>query len=158
MIIHTDSVRYIWEVFEQGEYSFFLDKLRVLDLGCNVGAFSLWIYPKIEQIWAVDCDEKYLDNFKETIKANELKGITLYKDRVLDLEDFMKGHSINNVDLLKIDIEGDEYEVFSKPFPKIPLIIGEYHIRPDQVPVENLLTQAGYRYFEMPNNHFIARI
>lgn len=157
MIIHLDSTRYIFEVLEQGEYSFLFDKLRVLDLGCNIGAFSLWIYPRSERIWAVDCEQKYLDYFKETIKANGLTGIELYKERVLDLREFMQGHGIKNIDILKIDIEGDEYEIFNRedfPYKDIPTIIGEYHR--EETP-ESALVRFGYRYYELPNKHFIAR-
>lgn len=155
MIIHTDSVRYLWEVYEQQEYDFLFKKLRVLDLGCNIGAFSLWIYPLSEQIWAVDMEQKYLDKFRETIRDNGLTGITLFQERVLNLVEFMQGHSIKSVDLLKIDIEGDEYEIFSKKLPYIPTIIGEYH--KEETP-ERYLASQGYRYRELPNKHFIARL
>ena len=154
MIVHTDSFRYWWEVAERGEYSFLFDKLRVLDLGCNVGAFSLWIYPHTTQIWAVDMENKYLDIFRQTIKDNQMTGITLLQDRVQDLQNFMSGHAITNLDVLKIDIEGDEYEVFSKDIPKIPTIVGEYHGES----IEPMLVRQGYRYFELPNKHFIARL
>lgn len=153
MEIHTDSVRYLWEVLEQGEYSFLFDKLRVLDLGCNVGAFSLWIYPKIDKLWAVDMNQNHLDNFQETIRANNLQNISLYCERVRDLGEFMSGHNIHDVDILKIDVEGDEYEIFSKPFPRIPTIIGEFHRESPAA----LLLALGYRYIELPNKHFIAR-
>lgn len=153
MIIHTDSFRYLWEVLERGEYSILFQKLRVLDLGCNVGAFSLWIYPMCEKLWAVDSEQKYLDEFNKTIKANEYD-IQIYKDRVLDLRDFMQGHAIRNVDILKIDVEGDEYEIFEKDdFPKVKTIVGEYH----RESPERLLTRHGYRYQEFPNKHFVAR-
>lgn len=156
LVIHTDSFRYLWEVMENEEYSFLFNKLRVVDLGCNIGAFSLWIYPHADRIWAIDSEQKYLDKFNETIRENELTGITLLKERVLDLREFMQGHSITNIDLLKIDIEGDEYEIFSKnDFPKIPTIIGEYH---REETLESSLVRLGYRYFEIPNKHFLARL
>lgn len=156
MIIHCDTTRYIWEVLEKAEYDFIFDNLRVLDLGCNIGAFSLWIYPRTEKIWAVDMDEKMLNLFKKTIKDNEMNKIVVLQDRVLDLASFMSGHAIPSIDLLKIDIEGEEYEIFSKkdfPVAKIRNIVGEYH----RDSLQPLLTSLGYEYMEIPNKHFLAR-
>lgn len=156
MIFHGDSFRYFWEVYENNEYSFVFDDLRVLDLGCNVGTFSMWIYPRAERIWAVDREQYYIDQFNKTIKDNELQGITTITDRVHDLAHFMSGHAIDKVDLMKIDIEGDEYEVFDQPnFPaeRITTIIGEYH----SGDLEKPLTRLGYRYKDLPRKHFLAR-
>ena len=155
MIIYTDSTRYLFEVLEQGEYGFAFDNLVVMDLGCNVGAFSLWIYPRARIIHAIDMEEKYLSFFRQTIKDNELTDIVLYKDKVLDLSNFISGHKIPKVDLLKIDVEGDEVEIFENNFPsnKVYMIVGEYHLKP----VKDILERIGYEYFEYPNKHFLAR-
>lgn len=156
MIIHTDSVRYIWEVLENNEYSFLFDKLIVLDAGCNIGSFSLWIYPHTNRIYAVDCEQGYVDHFNRTIKDNNLQSITTYVERLQDLGVFMSGQGIDFVDLLKLDVEGDEIAILQNNFPKdrVRMIVGEYHNQP----VEKLLTDLGYRYFEFPNKHFVARI
>ncbi len=156
MILHCDTTRFIWEVLENNEYSFLYDKLRVLDLGCNIGTFSLWIYPHIDKLWAVDSEQEHIDNFSKTIKDNDLRSITIFTERVLDLKEFMGGHNITNIDVLKIDIEGDEYKIFERadfPSDEIKTIIGEYH----QNSPEQLLIDKGYRYFEVPNKHFLAR-
>ena len=107
-------------------------------------------------IYAVDMDEKNLKFFEETIKANELKSIKLYQERLLDLAGFMSGHDIPVVDVLKLDIEGDEVELLENNFPKdkVRVIVGEYHARP----VREILEHLGYRYKEYPNQHFVARI
>lgn len=156
MIIHTNSFRYFWEVLEGNEYSIFLDNLVVIDLGCSEGAFSLWIHPKASFIHAIDKDKSNLDLFRKTIKDNKLDNIKLYGERTTNLADFMSGHGIPVVDLLKIDIEGDEVEIFSNNFPKdkVRVIVGEYH----NEPVRQLLEGLGYRYTEYPNRHFVGRI
>lgn len=155
MIIHTNSVRYLWEVMENEEYSFLFDKLRVLDLGCNIGAFSLWIHPHAEQVYAVDALQENVDLLNQTIKDNEIGNIRTFTEKVSNLSDFMYGHSLGKVDLLKMDIEGDEYEVLKNKFPSelVSTIIGEYH----EGPLGDILTPMGYRYIDLPNNHFIAR-
>lgn len=156
MIIHTDSVRYIWEVMENQEYSILFDKLVVFDAGCNIGTFSLWIYPHAKFIHAVDCEQSHIDNFNKTIRDNELKNIKTYTERLNNLGQFFSGHGIGIVDVLKLDVEGDEIPILQNDFPKdrVKTIVGEYHTHP----VEKLLTDLGYRYTEFPNQHFVARI
>jgi len=157
MIIHCDTTRYIWEVLEHGEYGFAFDDLVVMDLGCNIGAFSLWIYPRARVIHAIDMEPKFLDLFKKTIRDNELTGIILYKEKITDgLADFMGGHNIATIDVLKLDVEGDEIALLAAPdFPvdKIFTIVGEYH----EKPVKDILERIGYKYTEYPNSHFLAR-
>lgn len=157
MIIHCDTTRFIYEVLENQEYKFLFDGLNVLDLGCNIGTFSLWIYPHANRIWAVDDKQENIDLFNKTIKDNEMKSVNTYTERVLNLQEFMQGHSIRDVDVLKIDVEGDEYEILNNPFPEIPTIIGEHH----NGSLGDILTKKGYRYQDLQNgnnyNHFIAR-
>jgi ribosomal protein L11 methylase PrmA len=156
MIIHCNTTRYIWEVLENKEYSFLFNDLVVVDLGCNIGTFSLSIYPCAKEIHAVDMEQEHIDLFNKTIKDNELHSVYTYTERVKDLGGFLSGHSIPVVDLLKVDIEGDEHELFINNFPieKVRTIVGEYHNRS----VRGLLEDLGYRYFEHPNQHFVARI
>lgn len=156
MIIHCNSTRYIWEVLENKEYSFLFNDLVVVDLGCNIGAFSLSIYPYAKEIHAIDMEREHIDQFNRTIKDNELKSVKTYVERVKDLNSFLSGHAIPFVDLLKIDIEGDEHEVFANYFPthRVRAMVGEYH----NGSVKGVLEDLGYRYFEHPNNHFVARL
>lgn len=156
MIIHLDTTRFVWEVFENGEYHFAFRNLRVIDLGCNIGTFSLWIYPMVKEIHAIDKEQKYIDLFNKSIKDNGMNKIKTYTERLTDLAGFMSGHNIPYIDLLKVDIEGDEIPLFENPsFPKdkVNTIIGEYH----GTPIKGLLVDMGYLYTEYPDNHFIAQ-
>jgi FkbM family methyltransferase len=58
---------------------------------------------------------------------------TSYKH--LNMEDFMNENNIDHIDLLKIDVEGVEYEIllseaFQRVEDKIDMIVGESHIYP----------------------------
>lgn len=163
MIIHCDSVRYIGEVLEGQEYSFLFKDLTVLDIGCNIGAFTLWIYPFVSRIWAVDMEQSHIDNLSKTKRDNGLDNLTIIRERVgIDgtLAQLMSGHAINNIDVLKLDVEGDELAIVNSPdFPtdRIATIIGEHHYNGFQLnEFQDRLQKLGYRYTEYPNNHFKA--
>ena len=164
MIVHLDSTRYIWEVLENQEYAFLFEGLEVLDLGCNIGAFSLWIYPRAKRIYAVDQDLTCINHFNDTIRDNDLKNVKTFHTAIRNedtLASFMSGNGIKHIDVLKMDIEGDELSVVeAKDFPAylINAIIGELHYQDQRRDAFAWrLTELGYRYTELPNNHFIAR-
>lgn len=170
MIIHCDSTRYIWEVLENNEYSFWKDGQVVVDLGCNIGAFSLSVQPFAKHICAIDCDLTKIDLFKNTIKDNGYQNITTFNlkmggedtQKEQTLGEFLIGQDIKKVDILKIDIEGDELPVLQAtnfPANKVRLIIGEYHYDDGRVSIfKDQLKFLGYDYTEYPNKHFLARL
>lgn len=82
------------------------------------------------------------------------------------MDTFMVKHQIEFVDLLKIDIEGLEQEVFESAgfrnaSKKIGTIIGEYHNGEVQEKVRDLLTGMDFRYIDLTkansSGKFIAR-
>lgn len=77
---------------------------------------------------------------------------------VKTLATFIKEHNIEQVDLLKLDVEGEEERIlripdFASIAPQIKLIIGEVH---STCSVREVLEQSGYKYEEFSNNHFKA--
>ncbi|MFA5886954.1 MAG: FkbM family methyltransferase [Patescibacteria group bacterium] len=67
----------------------------------------------------------------------------------IDLDTFLRGENLENIDLLKMDCEGTEYEILSnfKQLNKIKSIILEYHRLDDQFNgqyIINLLTAQGF--------------
>lgn len=70
-------------------------------------------------------------------------------------------YEVSVVDVLKLDVEGAEWEILNTDFPveSIRTIVGEFHPR-DYTPSEFALKleELGYAYTEYPNNHFVARI
>ena len=172
MIIHLDTTRYIWEVMENQEYSFLFKDLTVVDVGCDIGSFSLWVYPFAREIYAVDMSKKAIDLFNETIKDNNLDKIKTQVNRIgsvakqeggvvsITLAEYLK--SVGRVDVLKMDVEGDEIDIVNAPnFPKekIVMIVGEHHYSDSNelLRFKNRLDILGYEYLEYPNNHYLAR-
>lgn len=166
--IHYDSTRFIDEVLIGGEYEkhlgFLTGKtdLTVIDLGCNIGSFSLSIYDRSKKIYAVDLSVACIELLKKTIEDNHLQNIVPIvqaisgenrKVHVTSLENtdggstiygygeevdsitlatFMGKNNISHVDVLKIDVECAENEIFlAKDFESvkenIDIIVGECH-------------------------------
>ena len=168
--VYYEIDRFINEVLVQGEYlkpllSFDILKrsdLKVIDLGCNIGAFSLSIYDCCSSIHAIDLSTACIDILRKTIDYNALNKINTYNCAIgnenttvypssLEVTDggntisggteplesytlstFCKNNNIDNIDLLKIDIEGAENLVFSSDdfhiiAPHINYIVGEVH-------------------------------
>jgi FkbM family methyltransferase len=77
--------------------------------------------------------------------------------QTIDIKSFLELERIRIIDVMKVDIEGAEHELFeSQSFQdcayKINTIIGEYH---GKEPRESL-SKAGY-YYHRIGSHFIAR-
>lgn len=169
MIINCDTTRYIFEVMEGQEYNFLFDDLVIVDIGCNIGTFSLWLQKRAKQIYAADCDETVVELFKKTVKDNGFTNIQVFKTKIGGIETkdtetlagFLEGRHTGIVDVLKLDVEGDELDIVNAPsFPadKIRTILGEIHYSDNRRELfKDRLVSLGYRYTELPNNHFIAR-
>ena len=191
MKIYYEEDRFVNEVLKDKEYGFLFKYPTVIDLGCNIGTFSLFIYDYAERIFAVDLAQENIENLKATILANKLTKIEPFCLAItgnniprgivksgnasggswyltnkgeditpITLCQFMDQEKIEFADLVKIDIEGMELEVFqASDFPKdrIGTIIGENHSRGNPLAVINILEKLGFKYKGFPDYHFIAR-
>ncbi len=100
----------------------------------------------------------------KTDETNTFGGGYLSKDgktqvETITLQELMDFQGITFIDLLKIDVEGAEKEIFqSESFRKnayrIQTIIGEYH---SNISVQQELEQAGYKFKDLGGGKFIAR-
>lgn len=198
--IWAEHDRFIQEVLVNNEYESLWRYDTVVDLGANIGTFSLWIYPFATKIFAVEPNPKPMQLLQKTIEDNNIekiipvevaiagsdgkrfmsntedehkqygsgvindkKGITV-KGQAIDT--FMIKQNIDYIDLLKIDVEGSEQEIFeSKGFSsvsnKIGTIIGEYHSGDTQSKISALLSGYGFNYLDLTkansSGKFIAR-
>lgn len=196
--IYADDDRFIREVLIENEYQYLFGYDTVVDLGSNIGTFSLWIYPYAKKIYAVEPNPKPIELLKKTIEDNKLDKIipieiaitgtngarflantddTAYgsglindtvgmKIKSMQLDTFMVEYKIEYIDLLKVDIELTEKELFeSAGFRnvqnKIGTIIGEYHNGIIQESIKASLVGAGFRYVDLTgansSGKFIAR-
>ena len=78
------SLRYVEEVLRDEEYKFLLDGIKkkkdlvVIDIGSNIGAFSLYVYDIASQIYAIEPLPELVHTINKTVKENQLNKIRTY--------------------------------------------------------------------------------
>lgn len=191
---HTTE-RFIHEVLRDQAYKFIDYYPVVIDIGANIGTFSIYMHDKADQIFAVEPIKENVELMQKTIKENGFDKISVTQCAISNnsfvkkmqysgsagggawrlsetgdylvpaktLEDFMDDEKIDYADLVKIDVEGHELEIFSTslfPADRIGTMIGELHkdkYNPDRIRIGELLEWMGFNYRELPNDMFIAR-
>ena len=191
--IYYEEDRFINDIIKNNEYKDVFNDLVVIDLGCNIGAFSLWIYEYSKIIYAIDPAPENIELLNQTATYNNLSKLRTFVMAISgggmrEIDDqhspsggswkltngtqaqhmvptqtigqFMDSQNIEYVDILKIDVEGAEEEIFeSSSFgevaPRIKTIIGEYHN--GKCPTKRL-EALGYRVTDNKDcSKFVAR-
>lgn len=167
--------------------------LVVLDIGANIGMFSLFIKDYAKKIYALEPSRRMFECLKENVKdwdnieifnvglSNTTGKGVLYGDspdtapqnflkqgtyqEVIDvttIEQFMKDHSIDHIDVMKIDAEGAEYiiladQTFKSVAPKIDFVIGESHYEAGSFPeaVLMMLGETGFKAELLPIDNYL---
>lgn len=133
------------EIFSDKDYELAKRKkdMVVLDVGANIGMFSLFIKDWAKKIYAVEPSERIFacleentknwDNIEifnvgfanmkgkaqlygkgeETPQTMMLGGEHMEIIDVTTIEDFMNENKIDHIDVMKIDVEGAEYVIFA---------------------------------------------
>ena len=149
------SARFFEEVFVTQIYKPVRDLgdlNTVIDLGACTGEFSLWVYQQAQKIYAVEADLEAYKNMEENVKdfskikpvylaigggigggASIIHGLSENRPEVIfkTLATFMKDEKIEQVDVLKTDVESAEKEIFEAPdfgeiADKVKYILGEH--------------------------------
>lgn len=89
-VIYYEIDRFIKEVLIDGEYNkvFNLTPIKdktdlvCIDLGCNIGTFSLSIYDRCKEIHAVDLSTKCIEILNQTIRDNNFNKIKTYNTAI----------------------------------------------------------------------------
>lgn len=158
-----EEVEHYWKflMIEQDEKSphlYFTKELsnkkyrKVVDLGAAEGNFSLEILGKCEKIYIFECDPGWVEALHATFAPweNKVKIIPLYvsditKKDAITLDDYFKGE-MDNIDLIKIDIEGEELQALKEASdvlhtnPQIKLLICAYHYQKEEKDIRNFLS------------------
>ena len=152
------------EVINDYEFSDFKETDIVLDIGANIGAFTIFASKKAKHVYAVE--PLFDDLIKKNIALNSIKNISVlktalgsghldiaYEGRQIgisgkslkELIDMCGGH----IDFLKCDCEGGEWTIKAEELKGIRRIEMEYHISQREQRIKALLKvldKAGFEY------------
>ena len=144
------------EIFEGNTYERFFEVEEgdiVVDLGASLGPFTYKILPKNpKQCYVVEPISHQIEILKRNVGQENVriiqgaitdkKKIEITWDDMTEIvptfsfREFLDEYKINNVDFLKCDCEGGEYDVFQPSniefLKTIPKIVTEFHLRDDE--------------------------
>lgn len=128
----------IWilkEVVLDRQYQFYSNASRswiVVDVGAGIGDFSILMSKSVKHVYSFEPDKSRTFLARKNIFLNRSKNITLVEQRVQNLEKTLKTYEIKRCDLLKVDCEGCEYQIFSNlsmdTLKRIKQIVMEVHL------------------------------
>lgn len=178
--------RFYNEVFVDEIYGAIKDRKKkvVVDVGALGGEFSIWVYPEADVIYAIEPENDAYNELEENIKdfpkiksfkvalggkngnsrlrirergGHQLDASGGQKVVVKTLATFMNENKIDHIDVLKIDIENAEQEVFmaddfKKVAKKLDTIIGEHFSGLGQ-----LLEDYGFKMSIDKDNYLFTR-
>lgn len=105
----------------------------VVDIGAGFGDYAMMMaqkYPWVH-VHAFEPSPEYSALFEENKRRNNVRNITLYKKPASSLSDILKVTKVKKIDLLKLDCEGCEFQIFSsgqkKYYKRVRKIAMEYH-------------------------------
>ncbi len=143
MILDGKNFGRVTELYARGVYFFPPDVMlkkgmTVVDLGANLGIFTLLAALVGKRVVAVEAIQEFIDTMRENLKRNEcLNKVTIVRGMVgynsglftnkkilhdtsgdivppnLSLNNIFKENGLSVVDFMKIDIEGSEFDLFS---------------------------------------------
>lgn len=134
----------------------------VVDLGANRGVFSMMMAPRANKVVAVEVLPEHVEGILHTAKLNGFDHIKVEsafigaggnydarKTRTITMNELLDQHSIDRVSLLKMDIEGSEYDLFKHPewLDRIDVLCMEIHPEWGRVQdVLDTLTAKGFKH------------
>ena len=140
------------EVFDKNDYEYCFEVEEndiVVDIGATIGEFTYKILDRNpKHCYVVEPLPVFFDTMKNNLQGHQVSftNAAITNDRYCTLEwdkhydsvntltfnDFIKLNRLNNIDFLKMDCEGGEYDIFTKDnvefLKKIPKIAFEIHL------------------------------
>ena len=159
----------LWNTIDTAKDDYELFDLRptdtVLDIGAGVGAFSLMVCDRVKHVYALE--PLFDDELLENIRINNVDNITVINkclgegdNIVLSFEGKKKCvepltlsriiECIGNVDFIKCDCEGCEWNIKPEELSGVRRIEMEYHVMKDSNKtihdLINVIHDAGFEY------------
>ena len=130
----NNSFGLIREIFFRDIYLKFFkfskpNEMYCIDLGCNIGIFSVLASKFFKKIISIDMNSKYEKPYNKIMLDNKVSNVVFFNylvgevdfhkkrfiqdSKILDFDKLLISEKINNI-FLKIDIEGHEFKLFEK--------------------------------------------
>lgn len=77
MKIYPEDNRFITEVIDNNEYGFLHHYPVVVDVGANIGTFSMWIYDHADKIYAIEPVAENITHLLRNVAKNNLHKIII---------------------------------------------------------------------------------
>lgn len=124
LIYTTDMISLIREVLLKNCYFFDVRQRysTVIDLGANLGVFSLIASMCSDNVISVECNKKsFKKHFDSVMELNNVQNVLLvnkFASNILNefninINSIIKDNSLKQISFIKIDIEGSESELFN---------------------------------------------
>ena len=84
--INYENDRFITDVLSNEEYKFLFRYPVVIDIGCHIGTFSLYMLDHADKIYAIEPSKENLTLMNQTIKDNDIKSIKTFQLAVSNKE------------------------------------------------------------------------
>lgn len=136
----------------------------VLDLGANRGLFSTMMAARAEKVISVEVMPRYLDVIRRNMEVNGFHNYAIETAfvgaggtaagfaeaaRTRTIAEILDQHHLPTVDLIKMDIEGSEFDLFEKPqwLDRVSALCMEVHPSNGHVAtILNALTCRGFAH------------
>lgn len=127
----------------------------VIDIGAAIGDFSISVSKKAKKVIAYECDAERLMLMEKNIRLHQSKNIIVKNEQALSLNQILT--KIDQVDFLKVDCEGCEYQIFKntskKTYNKIKYLAMEAHLFD-----EKMQSDFSDLISEFKKNNFLIKI
>ena len=142
----------IREIFENNDYEYCFEVEEndiVVDIGATIGEFTYKILEKKpKHCYVVEPFPVFFDTLKKNLEGNQVSftNAAITNDKYCKIEwdgrnsevntltfnEFITRNRLNEIDFLKIDCEGGEYDIFTEEniefLKKVPKIVCELHL------------------------------
>ena len=129
----------------------------VFDIGCAEGNFVLEVIDSISKAYMFECDEEWIEALEATFEPYKEKICIVPKlvsdksdDRTITIDEFCSTNHIQNIDFIKMDVEGYEQKVLlgsnnmlvNKAISMIAVCV--YHHYSDEKDIGEMLKKDSY--------------
>lgn len=148
--------------FRFHERETFLDSKIVLDIGANCGDFSIMMASHAQKVICIEVQPIFIDLINHNMNINHFDNYSIestfvggkgsYKGNIQSkstIIEILDRNNLVNVDFIKLDIEGSEFELFETPewLERTKYLSMEVHpIFGDPQMILNVLERNGFRY------------